>query len=194
VLALAGEAVGDPHPGELGHAAGDEAGLFAQLAARELFGIVDLRFPATLGQLEGAFADGVAELLDEPDVIAIDGKDGGAVMLVDDAVDAVGAIGTFDRVFADGEPVVAIDLAGGEGADGHEVRMPRSRRPVLAARANAGSAVRANAPAARVVGVASFGRSHSGFAVTRCFHATFMKPRGSQYAGGWHLHDVVSYV
>jgi hypothetical protein len=59
--------------------------------------------------------------------------------------------------------VVAIDLAGGEGADGHEVRMPRSCRPVLAARANAGLAVqatapaavlaaRANAPAARVAG------------------------------------------
>jgi hypothetical protein len=58
--------------------------------------------------------------------------------------------------------VVAIDLAGGEGADGHEVRMPRSCRPVLAARAIAPLAVlaaRANAPAARVAGFASFGRS-----------------------------------
>jgi hypothetical protein len=43
--------------------------------------------------------------------------------------------------------VVTIDLAGGEGTDGHEVRMPRSCRPVLAARANA--------PAARVAGFAS---------------------------------------
>jgi hypothetical protein len=68
VLALAGEAVSDPHPGERGHAAGDEAGFFAQLAARELFRVVDLRFPAALRQLECAFADGVAELLDEPDV------------------------------------------------------------------------------------------------------------------------------
>ena len=32
VLALTGETVGDPHPGEFGHAAGEEAGLFAQLA------------------------------------------------------------------------------------------------------------------------------------------------------------------
>jgi hypothetical protein len=69
VLALTGETVGDPHPGEFGHAAGEEAGLFAQLAAREFFGIVDFGFPSTLRQLERALADGVAVLFDEPDVI-----------------------------------------------------------------------------------------------------------------------------
>ena len=123
VLALAGEAVCDPHPGELGHAAGDETGFFAQFAARELFGVVDLRFPAALRQFERALADGVAELLDQPDVIAVDGEDGGAVVLVDDAVDAAGAVGALDCVFANAEPVVAIDLAGGERADSHELRM-----------------------------------------------------------------------
>jgi hypothetical protein len=37
VLALMGKAVSDPHPGQLGHAGGEQAGLFAELAAREVF-------------------------------------------------------------------------------------------------------------------------------------------------------------
>ena len=104
MLALAAEAVGDPHPRQLGHAAGEEAGLFAQLTAREFFGVVDLGFPSTLRQLERALADGVAVLFDEPDVIAVDGKDGGAVILVDDAIDAASAVRAFDLVFAKAEP------------------------------------------------------------------------------------------
>jgi hypothetical protein len=104
VLALTGEAVGDPHPGEFGHAAGEEAGLFAQLAAREFFGIVDFGFPSTLRQLERALADGVAVLFDEPDVIAVDGQDGSAVVFVDDAIDATSAVRAFDLVFAKAEP------------------------------------------------------------------------------------------
>ena len=72
--------------------------------ARELFGIVAFGFPSTLRQLERALADGVAVLFDEPDVIAVDGKDGGAVILVDDAIDAASAVRAFDLVFAKAEP------------------------------------------------------------------------------------------
>ena len=103
VLALTGEAVGDPHPGEFGHAADEEAGLFAQLAAREFFGIVDLGFPSTCGS-STALADGVAVLFDEPDVIAVDGQDGSAVVFVDDTIDATSAVRAFDLVFAKAEP------------------------------------------------------------------------------------------
>ena len=62
------------------------------------------------------------EWFDEPDDllalgIDVDGEDDGAVLFVDDAVDAGLAVGAEDLVFADGEPGVAIDLAGGEGGD-----------------------------------------------------------------------------
>src|ERR1700757_2566949 len=94
------EFFGDEDVLALARETGEEAGLCAQLAARELFGIVAFGFPSTLRQLERALADGVAVLFDEPDVIAVDGKDGGAVILVDDAIDAASAVRAFDLVFA----------------------------------------------------------------------------------------------
>ena len=99
-----GEFFGDEDVLALARETGEEAGLCAQLAARELFGIVAFGFPSTLRQLERALADGVAVLFDEPDVIAVDGKDGGAVILVDDAIDAASAVRAFDLVFAKAEP------------------------------------------------------------------------------------------
>jgi hypothetical protein len=65
---------------------------------------VDLGFPSTLRELERALVAGVAVLFDEPDVIVVDGRDGGAVMLVDDAIDAASAVRAFDLLFAKAEP------------------------------------------------------------------------------------------
>ena len=99
-----GEFFGDEDVLALARETGEEAGLCAQHAARELFGIVAFGFPSTLRQIERALADGVAVLFDEQDVIAVDGKDGGAVILVDDAIDAASAVRAFDLVFAKAEP------------------------------------------------------------------------------------------
>ena len=101
VLALASEAVGDPHPGEFGHSAGDKPSFFAQFAACQFFRIIDLGFPATLRQLKRAFANCVAVLFDQPYVIAIDGQDRRAIVFVDNAIDAASAVRAFNIVFAD---------------------------------------------------------------------------------------------
>jgi hypothetical protein len=73
MLALACEAIGDPHPGQLSHTAGDKTSLLAQLAAGQHLGVDVVRFPTALRQLERSLPDSVAELLDQPDVIAVDG-------------------------------------------------------------------------------------------------------------------------
>src|SRR5580658_2007799 len=119
VLLLAGEAVGDPEKSQVGHGLGDEASFFAQFAACELFGDDVRAFPASLGQLEGALLNGVAELLDEVDGVSLNGDDDGAVVLVDDSVDAFRTVVPLDGVFAQAEPGVAVDFAGAQGPDAH---------------------------------------------------------------------------
>lgn len=100
VLALAGEAIGDPHPGQLRHTARSQPGLFAEFASGQRLGLYVVCFPSALGQFKRSFPDGVAELLDQPNVIAVNGHNDRAILFIDDAVDAMGSVATLNAVFA----------------------------------------------------------------------------------------------
>ena len=75
-------------------------------------------------ELPAAAADGVAELLDEVQPVAVAGDDQRVGGLVDDAVDALGAVGEADGVLAHGHPGVGVDLAAGERLHVHTVPGP----------------------------------------------------------------------
>ena len=70
VVLLVHDAVPDVEHGEVGHAGGDEAGLFLEFAAGKFFRVDFRTLPASLGELDGAALDGVAELLDEVEEVA----------------------------------------------------------------------------------------------------------------------------
>lgn len=118
VLLLAGITVGNPEPSEVDHFRRVEAQFFLELAAGQLFRVVDFGFPAALRQLDGPLLDGVAELLDQPDLAVVDGQDNGRGVFLNHAVDALLAVGAEDLVLAEAHPAVAIDLAGGQCGNG----------------------------------------------------------------------------
>jgi hypothetical protein len=115
VLDLVEDAVGNLQGCERRHAAGAEAGLFAEFAACNRDGIGVGTFPGALREFHEALADGVAVLRDEIEEFAVGGciqwDDEAGGLLVDDAVDAAFAVGALDDVLADGGPLVAIDFA-----------------------------------------------------------------------------------
>src|ERR1700722_17552483 len=119
MLALTNEAIGDPHPGQLGHPAGGKAGFLFQFAPGQRFGVYVVCLPSALGQFERSLPDGIAVLLHQPNVIAVDGQDNRAILLIDHAIDTLSSIVALYGIFAQTQPGISIDLASRESADSH---------------------------------------------------------------------------
>ena len=111
VLLLLCEAVSNPHRAEISHGRSNEARLLKQFAARQFFWINVGSFPSALGQFESTLLNGVAELLDEVDRVAFNGKDCGTVVLVHNTVDALCAVVALDLVLAEAKPRIAVNLS-----------------------------------------------------------------------------------
>src|SRR6185436_5876294 len=62
--------------------------------------------------------DGIAELLDEPVAVVVSGDHQGVRRLVDDAVDAEGAVGPANVVLANDHPGIAIYLTRADAFNG----------------------------------------------------------------------------
>ena len=109
-------------------AAGDQPRLLPQLADGQRGGVDVGPLGGGAGrELPAAAADGVAELLDEVQPVAVAGDDQRVGGLVDDPVDALGAVGEADGVLANGHPGVGVDLAAGERLHVHTVPGAGSR-------------------------------------------------------------------
>ena len=91
---------------------GDEAGFFEEFAAGAVFEGLALGATA-FGDFPFVAVVGVAVLADEPGVaFIIDGDNAdGAVAVFDDPVDAWGAVGFQDLIFANADPGIEVDLA-----------------------------------------------------------------------------------
>src|SRR5260370_29038882 len=118
VLLLASKSVSYPGGAEISHIDGVKTHFLAELPACQLFWVFNCHFPTPLRQFQCAFLNGVTELLDQPDAIAVDGKNDRRFILFDHTIDAALAIGAKDLVLAQAHPGVAIDLTAGKGGDG----------------------------------------------------------------------------
>src|SRR3712207_9088214 len=84
--------------------------LFRSRAGQLLGRALRPRRPGALRELPGPPPDRVAELLDQPEAVALVRQHQGEVRLLDHAVDAGAAVGALDRVLPHPEPRVAVDL------------------------------------------------------------------------------------
>ncbi len=110
MVALRGVAVALEQMPRIQHLRRVEAGLLPQLTAGHLQRIGPWRgLPGALGQLPVASAHGVAELLHEVQAaVGLERDDHHEVRLLDDAVDAFGAVPPADHVLADPHPPVLV--------------------------------------------------------------------------------------
>ena len=88
-----------------------QSGLGLQFVARDLRRIDAVLLQAALRKLQRIHAEGIAILLDQIDLIAVDGKHDGTVVLLYYAVDAARAVVALDLILAHGHPGIAIHHA-----------------------------------------------------------------------------------
>src|SRR5580704_14950567 len=98
----------------MNHLGGVKAQFFFQLTASQFLGIDVAHLPSTLRQFQTTLLNGVAELLNQPDAILLDGDNDGAIFFVDYPVYALLAIGTEDLILTHGKPGIAIDFSTGK--------------------------------------------------------------------------------
>jgi hypothetical protein len=91
---------------------GPEAGLLCELRAGQVLGgPVVAMGPGALRELPAPPADRVPELLDQPEAIAIDGKDQREIGALDAAVDEGRPVGALEDVLPYPRPRVPVDLS-----------------------------------------------------------------------------------
>lgn len=103
-------AVGLVEMAEVAQGAGAQTGFLFEFTTSELSWVgVGLILPGALGKLPVTPADRIAKLLDEVKAVALAGDDQREVGFLDDAEDALRAVGALDLVLANAHPAVLVD-------------------------------------------------------------------------------------